>query len=66
MEAQKSMNIQSNPEQKAMIELYWASKKNSMLLTQKKEMKTSGTEDPRINPHSYSHLIFDKGAKNLH
>jgi hypothetical protein len=23
-------------------------------------------EDPKINPHSYSHLIFDKKAKNIH
>ena len=22
-------------------------------------------EDPEMNPHSYSHLIFDKGAKNI-
>jgi hypothetical protein len=24
------------------------------------------TEDPNINPKSYSHLIFDKGAPNVH
>jgi hypothetical protein len=23
------------------------------------------TEDPDINPHSYAHLIFDKGTKNI-
>jgi hypothetical protein len=23
------------------------------------------TEDPDMNPHSYAHLIFDKGAKNM-
>jgi hypothetical protein len=23
-------------------------------------------EDPEIKPHSYSHLIFDKEAKNIH
>jgi hypothetical protein len=22
-------------------------------------------EDPDMNPHSYPHLIFDKGAKNI-
>jgi hypothetical protein len=30
----------------------------------KTDMKTRGTEgDPDMNPHSYTHLIFDKGAK---
>jgi hypothetical protein len=28
-------------------------------------MKTSGTEDPDMNPHSYTHLIFDKVSKNI-
>jgi hypothetical protein len=28
-------------------------------------MKTNGIEDPDINPHNYSHLIFDKGALNM-
>jgi hypothetical protein len=23
------------------------------------------TKDPEMNPHSYGHLIFDKGAKNI-
>jgi hypothetical protein len=23
------------------------------------------TEDPEMNPHSYGHLIFDKGAKTI-
>jgi hypothetical protein len=22
-------------------------------------------EDPDMNPHNYTHLIFDKGAKNI-
>jgi hypothetical protein len=25
-----------------------------------------GKEDSEIKPHSYSHLIFDKGVKNIH
>jgi hypothetical protein len=28
-------------------------------------MKTSGIEDTDKNSHSYAHLIFDKGAKNI-
>jgi hypothetical protein len=30
-------------------------------------MKTSGKEleDPDMNPHSYAHLIFDKGAISM-
>jgi hypothetical protein len=28
-------------------------------------MKTSGTENPDMNPCSYVHLIFEKGAKNI-
>jgi hypothetical protein len=28
-------------------------------------MKTSGIEDQGMNPCSYVHLIFDKGAKNI-
>jgi hypothetical protein len=31
----------------------------------KTEMKISGTEDPNMNPHSYDHLIFDKGTQNI-
>jgi hypothetical protein len=29
-------------------------------------MKTNGLEDPDTNPHNYNHLIFDKGARNVH
>jgi hypothetical protein len=31
----------------------------------KTDMKTDGIEDPEISPYSYSHLILDKGAKNI-
>jgi hypothetical protein len=29
------------------------------------EDQCNRTEDPDLNPHSYAHLIFDKGAKNI-
>ena len=25
----------------------------------------NGIEDPEIKPHTYSHLVFDKEAKNI-
>jgi hypothetical protein len=28
-------------------------------------MKMNGTEDPDMNPHNYTHLIFDKDTKNI-
>jgi hypothetical protein len=34
-----------------------------MILAQK---QTHRIEDPEISPHSFSYLIFDKGAKNTH
>jgi hypothetical protein len=27
--------------------------------------KRNRTEDPKINPHNYSHLIFDKKPQNM-
>jgi hypothetical protein len=33
---------------------------------QKTDMKTNGIDDPDTNPHSYSHLIVEKGAQNMH
>jgi hypothetical protein len=29
------------------------------------EGKWNRIEDPDMNPHSYTHLIFDKNAKNI-
>jgi hypothetical protein len=37
---------------------YWYKKRH--------EDQWDRTEDPCINPHSHSHLIFDKGAQNMH
>jgi hypothetical protein len=37
-----------------------------MILAQKQnEDPWNRTEDPDMNPHSYAHLIFDKGAQNI-
>jgi hypothetical protein len=32
----------------------------------KTNTKTKATKHPEIKPHSCSHLIFDKEAKNIH
>jgi hypothetical protein len=40
--------------------------KYSIALAQKRlEDKWNRRTDPDLNPHSYSHLIFDKGPKNI-
>jgi hypothetical protein len=42
------------------------SNKNSMVLHKNRhEDQWNRTEDPDMNPHNYTHLIFDKGAKNI-
>jgi hypothetical protein len=76
LEPLKALKSRSNPEQKEQtwryhntrlqIILQSPSNKNSMTLAQKQTWKTSGTKGPEIRLHNYSHLIFDKGAKNIH
>jgi hypothetical protein len=42
------------------------SNKNSMVLAQKQIWKpVEQNKRPDMNPDSYTHLIFDKGAKNI-
>jgi hypothetical protein len=73
LKAQKTMNSPSNTDQKVMLEISYQlqtilqsrSNKNSMVMAQKHTWRqVDRTEDPDMNPHSCTHLIFDKGAQN--
>jgi hypothetical protein len=76
MEAQSTMNNQGNAEWKEHagditipdFELYYraiAIKTAKYRHKNKHEHKWNRIKDPDINPHSYSHLIFDKGVQNI-
>jgi hypothetical protein len=70
----KTSNSQSNSEQKVQCWRHhntWLqtilqshNNKKQHGISTKTDRKTNGSEDPDINPHIYSQMIFDKVAQN--
>ena len=76
MEMQKTLNSQSSLEkeewrwrnQPSWLQIIWQrySHQDSMVLAQKQKYRSMKQKEiPEINPHTYGHFIFDKGAKSI-